>query len=74
MRRLREVAEKVKEELWEIDDIGTTEGRDLTPTRMEFIDYRKEHLKKDRTRKIHEEAKTFKFKEALVKGLTEKVT
>jgi hypothetical protein len=49
LRRLREIADKVKEELWEIDDIGTDVGRDLTPTRMEFIDYRREHIKKERT-------------------------
>jgi hypothetical protein len=66
LQKLREVAEKVKEELWDIED----GERDITPTRMEFIDYRREYKKKEKNQKIHEDAKTFKFKENVVRGLT----
>ena len=40
--------------------------RDLTPTRMEFIDYRKAYIKNEKVKKVKEEAKKFKFRDAVV--------
>ncbi len=53
LKRLRRVAERVKDEINEIDNdhIGGN-TRDLTPTRMEFIDYRKAYLKKENVKRV----------------------
>ena len=66
LRRLREVANKVREELDNLDGDARDDRRDLTPTRMEFIDYRKAYIKNEKVKKVKEEAKTFKFRDAVV--------
>lgn len=74
LRRLREVAEKVREELDNIGGEARGERTDMTPTRMEFIDYRKAYIKSERVKKAKEEAKTFKFRDSVVQALTGKVS
>jgi len=64
--RLREVANKVREELDNLDGDARDDRRDLTPTRMEFIDYRKAYIKNEKFKKVKEEAKTFKFRDTVV--------
>ena len=49
LKRLRDVAEKVREE---IGDIERSDQRDITPSRMEFIDYRKAFLKNEKVKKV----------------------
>jgi len=52
LKRLRQVAQRVKEEINEIDNDQIANTRDLTPTRMEFIDYRKAYIKKEKVKKV----------------------
>ena len=74
MRRLRDVANKVREELDIVDAEAIDDRRDLTPTRMEFIDYRKAYIKNEKIKKVKKEAKTFKFRDSVVQGLSDKVS
>lgn len=74
LRRLREVAEKVREELDNIGGEAREDRSDMTPTRMEFIDYRKAYIRIEKVKKVKEEAKTFKFRDTVVQGLNAKVS